>query len=165
MYSECKEYLIKKLEAAGIMSSIFTDRKNLEATYESHVGAILFGEDTLTRNGSKTRYKENGNDRKREKVFDRTISYDVIIGDYKEETVQEIFENFVTGLDKGILINGMYVSIDIGEIDWVEQGDSLLKSKLAVQMKVLFTGGIYKQYELGNIQDINVTVEKEANNG
>lgn len=44
------------------------------------------------------------------------------------------------------------------EADWVEEGDSVLKAKIAVQFDVTFEGGIYadstkKAVEIGNIQN------------
>ena len=48
--------------------------------------------------------------------------------------------------------------IVVGEADWVEEGDSVLKAKIAVQFDVTFEGGIYadftkKAVEIGNIQN------------
>ena len=73
MYAESKQYLIQKLKEAGLKSNPYTSEKALEKSQESHIGAVLFEDESFLRNGSKTLYKDQeGAQKKRRKVFDRT---------------------------------------------------------------------------------------------
>ena len=76
LYKESKEYLLDKLKAAGLKSKPYTTQKALEKSQESHIGAVLFESETLLRNGSKTRYRDQeGAQKKRRKVFDRALAF------------------------------------------------------------------------------------------
>ena len=89
LYKQSKEYLLEKLKAAGLKSKPYTTQKGLEKSQESHIGAVLFESETLLRNGSKTRYRDQeGAQKKRRKVFDRALTFTVIIGDYTDEAVE-----------------------------------------------------------------------------
>ena len=82
----------------------------------------------------------------------------MIIADASEDKCEEIFEKFLRLIGKGMEDNGNWVNIVVGEADWVEEGDSVLKAKIAVQFDVTFEGGIYadftkKAVEIGNIQN------------
>ena len=92
LYKQSKEYLLEKLKEAGLKSKPYTTQKGLEKSQESHIGAVLFESETLLRNGSKTRYRDQeGAQKKRRKVFDRALICTVIIGDYFDESVQSMF--------------------------------------------------------------------------
>ena len=54
LYGESKKYLLEKLVAAGLKSKPYTTEKALEKSQESHVGAVLFDEETILPNASKT---------------------------------------------------------------------------------------------------------------
>lgn len=145
MIGQCKEYLIQKLKDAGIKSKVYTSIKKLEQSNESHIGAVLFEGDGFTRSGSKTIYVDQGSDkRKRVKIFDRKTSFVVVIGEYEESKCESIFEKFIGLLDRGILIDGNFTAIEIDDADWVDENDSVLKAKIAVQVKITFEGGLYK---------------------
>lgn len=104
LYKESKEYLLDKLKAAGLKSKPYTTQKALEKSQESHIGAVLFESETLLRNGSKTRYRDQeGAQKKRRKVFDRALAFTVIIGDYTDEAVESMFGAFLSSLDPGHL--------------------------------------------------------------
>lgn len=156
MYAECKQYLIGKLKATGIRTNPYTSHKALESCQESHVGAVLFAGEDLLRNGSKTIYKDNGATRKRRKIFDRDITMSVIIGDYSDDRVEQIFERFVQLLDKGIEVDGNYVPIEPVAADWVDRDDSILRARVAVQIKVIFHGGIYRDTDFAKLTGIEV---------
>jgi len=161
MFSECKSYLVDHLKAAGIKTIPYTSMVALSKSMESHIGAVLFEKETLLRNGSKTQYVEDGARKKRRKVFDRKLSFTVIIGEYTEEAVETIYEKFVSGLDTGLYVNGNYISIEVEEADWVDKDDSTLKSKLAVQVMVTFDGGIYRDTDFIKLKELEVvSVEK-----
>ena len=107
LYKQSKEYLLEKLKEAGLKSKPYTTQKGLEKSQESHIGAVLFESETLLRNGSKTRYRDQeGAQKKRRKVFDRALTFTVIIGDYTDEAVQSMFGAFLSSLNRGIYVNG-----------------------------------------------------------
>ena len=161
MYNECKTYLIEHLKAAGIKTNICTTMSKLTKCMESHVGAVIFEEENLNRNGSKTHFIEEGARKKRRKVFDRSLSFTVVIGEYTDEAVEEIYETFLSGLDTGIYINGNYVPIEADRAEWVDKDDSILKANLAVQVKITFGGGIYKDTDFAKLSEVMVeSVEK-----
>ena len=112
LYEQSKKYLLEKLKAAGLKSKPYTTQKGLEKSQESHIGAVLFESEALLRNGSKTRYRDQeGAQKKRRKVFDRALTFTVIIGDYTDEAVESMFGAFLSKLDRGIYVNGDYVPI------------------------------------------------------
>ena len=162
LYKESKEYLLDKLKAAGLKSKPYTTQKALEKSQESHIGAVLFESETLLRNGSKTRYRDQeGAQKKRRKVFDRALTFTVIIGDYTDEAVESMFGAFLSKLDRGIYVNGDYVPIEVEGADWVDKDDSLLKAQVAVQVMITFNGGVYRDTGFAPLTDVRVTsVEK-----
>lgn len=157
MFMECKEYLISKLKEAGIKTQPYTSLKKLRTTQESHIGAVLFDEETFTRNGSKTLYKdERGDRKKRRKIFDRNLTFDIVIGEYTQDKAEELFESFLLSLDKGLMIKGNYVPIEPETAEWVDEDDSILKAKVAVQLKIRFEGGIYRDTGFAKVNDVQV---------
>ncbi len=164
MIGQCKEYLIQKLKDAGIKSTVYTSLKKLEKSSESHIGAVMFEADKFTRSGSKTIYVDQGGDkRKRVKVLERKTSFIVVIGEYSEDKCETIFEEFVGLLDRGILIDGNYTPLELEDADWVDQNDSVLKAKIAVQLKVTFEGGVYKDSLFATMSEVEQTLEEEGN--
>ncbi len=157
MYAECKQYLLAKLKAAGLKSNPYTSQTALDKSMESHVGAVLFETEGILRNGSKTYYKdEEGAQKKRRKVFDRKLLFNVIIGDYSDEAAETLFEAFLGSLDKGIDINGNYVPITVEDAAWVDKDDTMLKSKVAVQINISFDGGLYKDTDFAKVSVFEV---------
>lgn len=141
------EVLIDMLDAIGKGISIM----ELAWTVgnEVHVGAVLRNGETFARSGSKKTYIDQEGQRKRRvKLWDRSTSLHVVIADTSEEKVEEILENFLQNLKKGIDVDGNWVNIVVGEADWVEEGDSILKAKVAVQFDITFEGGIYQDRDI-----------------
>lgn len=135
-----RNYLIETLKSSGIKSQVYTNMKKLKAGNEVHVGAVLRNGETFARSGSKKTYIDQEGQRKRRvKLWDRSTS---------EEKVEEILENFLRNLKKGIDVDGNWVNIVVGEADWVEEGDSILKAKVAVQFDITFEGGIYQDRDI-----------------
>lgn len=166
MIGQCKEYLIQKLKDAGIKSKVHTSMKTLEKSNESHIGAVLFEGDNFTRSGSKTVYIDQGGDkRKRVKIFNRKTSFTVVIGEYEENKCESIFEGFVALLDRGIVVDGNFTAIEVEDADWVDENDSVLKAKIAVQVKIAFDGGLYKDTAFGTMSELEQTLEKERDDG
>lgn len=163
LYTDCKNYLLRQMPLAGLKSKPFTSQKALEKSQESHVGAVLFESETHLKNGSKTYYKdEEGAQKKRRKIFDRTIAFTVLFGDYTDEGAETMVEAFLENLDSGIYVDGNFVPIEVDGADWVDADDSILKAKVAVQMKVRFLGGVYRDTGFVKATDVEiVSVEKE----
>ena len=152
-----REYLIQKLKDAGIKSTVHTSMKKLSISQESHVGAVLFEGDKFDRSGSKTIYRDQGGvKRKRSKAFDRNTVFNVTIGEYDQAKCEAIFEKFMGSLEKGILVDGNFIPIEVEEADWVDKEDSILKAKVAVQIKVRFDGGIYTDTDFAKVNEYKV---------
>lgn len=166
MFSTCRAYLIDRLKTAGIKTQPFTAMKQLKTSSEKHLGAVLTDGETFSRSGSKTIYRDIAGDKhKRRKVFDRKLTFSVIIGEYDQDKCEEIFVTFLASLDTGIYVDGNYVSIEVEDADWVEEEDSILKAKVAVQMKVHFSGGIYRDTDSAKVKQTEITLGKESGNG
>lgn len=152
-----REYLIDTLKRSGIKSQVYTNMKKLKQGNEVHVGAVLRNGETFTRSGSKKTFLDQEGQRKRRvKLWDRSTSLRVVIADTSEEKVETILDTFLRNLKKGIDVDGNWVNIVVGEADWVEEGDSILKAKIAVQFDITFEGGIYedrdmKPMEIGSV--------------
>jgi len=162
LYTDSKQYLLGKLKGAGLKTKPYTTQKALEKSQESHIGAVLFESEANLRNGSKTYYQDKeGARKKRRKVFDRTLAFTVIIGDYTDEAAESMFEAFLGSLDPGIYVDGNYVPIEVEGADWIDSDDSILRAKVAVQVKVNFLGGVYKDTGFAKVSGLEVeSVEK-----
>ena len=168
MFYECRKYLIDKLKESGIHMEPITSSKKLNIYQDSHVGAVLFHEENLSRNGSKKLYEDQaGATRKRRKVFDRDLSFDVVIGEYDPQKVETIYQEFLRSLEKGLYVDGNYIAVEPSDAEWAEGEDSILKAKIAVQLKVTFSGGIYNEVDYINIsgKQLELVVEKEITHG
>lgn len=164
LYGESKQYLIDKLKEAGLKSKPYTTLKSLEKSQESHVGAVLFDSETILRNGSKTHYKkQEGAQRKRRKVFDRALAFTVTIGGYTDDEVETMFEQFLESLERGIYVDGNFVPLEVEGADWVDKDDSILKAQVAVQVKITFNGGIYRDTDFAKVSEL--VVESITKNG
>ncbi|MDR9503407.1 SON protein [Brevibacillus agri] len=167
MIGACRDYLIQKLQQAGIKSTVHTTMKKLKNSQESHIGAVLFEGDSFEREFGKRIFTDESGKRKRRKQFSRETSFVVVIGEYEQEACERIFESFMLSLDRGIYIDGNFTAIEPGEADWVDDEDSLLKSKIAVQLKVKFVGGLYRDSDFAKVSELvaDVKLEKEEAHG
>ena len=144
-----RDFLVQKLKNAGIHGTIHGSMKSLKNCNEVHVGAVLRTGEGFKRSGSKKRYTDQQGQRKqRNKLFERTTKLHVIIGDADEAKVEEMLTEFLKDISKGLEVDGNWVDIEIGEADWVEKDDSILKSKIAVEFDVTLRGGIYIDTEV-----------------
>ena len=144
-----RDFLVQTLKEAGIHGKIHESMKSLKNCNESHVGAVLRTGEGFTRSGSKRKFTDQKGQRKqRNKLFVRTTSLHVVIADTSEEKVEEILTKFLKRIAKGLEVDGNWVDIEIGEADWVEGDDSILKSKIAVEFDVTLTGGIYTDTDI-----------------
>lgn len=164
LYAESKAYLIAKLKEAGLKSKPYTTIKGLEKSQESHVGAVIFEKETLSRNGSKKLYKDKeGAQKKRRKIFDRNLTFTVTIGDYTDDAVETMFEKLLTSLDRGIWVNGDFVPVEVDGADWVDKDDSILKAQVAVQVAITFQGGLYRDTDFGPLTHIEIEAIEKVN--
>lgn len=89
LYTQAKAYLVGKLKEAGLKTKPYTTMKSLSRSMESHVGAVLPGTEMIARNGSKTIYQDQeGAQHKRRKLFDRNVTFQVVLGDYTDDKVE-----------------------------------------------------------------------------
>ncbi len=167
MFAECQQFLISALKTAGIRTPAITTMKRLRLCTDSHIGAVLFDQETLGRSGSKRIFKnERGEQQKRRKVFDRSLSFDVIIGEYTAAKAEGIYERFLETVERGLYVDGNFVAVELEGADWVEKEDSILKAQVAVQVKVRFDGGVYR--DTGFIdggKEVGIIVEKTRGKG
>lgn len=153
-----RDYIIQTLKDSGIRSQVYTTMKKLRQGNESHVGAVLQSSDTFNRSGSKKTFTDQeGQQKRRVKLWSRSTVLRVVIADTSEEKVEEILEKFLRRLKKGIPVDGNWVNIVVGDVDWVDEEDSILKAKVAVQFDITFEGGIYedremKEMEIGSVR-------------
>ena len=142
---EERDYLVGVLKKAGIRSTVHDSLKSLKNCNETHVGAVLRVKETFARSGSKKIYGEEGQRKQRKKLH-------VVIADSNEEKVDAILTNFMKNIGKGVPVDRNWVEINVGDVDWIEEGDSILKSKIAVEFDVTLTGGIYEDTDLKKVE-------------
>lgn len=139
--------------------------KRLQLCQESHVGAVIFAEESLKHDGSKRRFQDELQKKhKRRKVFHRSISFHVIIGDYSVEEVEATYEKFIANIPNGIYVEGNFVAIDPESADWLTNEDSILRSKMAVELTIRFDGGVYKDTDFAKLKNYavdDVVIDKE----
>ena len=138
---------------------------------KSSIVAVIFERETNVRNGSKKRFTDQqGAQHKRRKILDRDITFSVIIGEYTDDAAETIFERFLSVLDAGLYVDGNFVSIDFEGSEWVDEEDSILKAKVAVQTVITFHGGLYRDTDFAPLRHIEVreiekNTRKEPANG
>ncbi|PHS34902.1 MAG: SON protein [Alkaliphilus sp.] len=160
MIGLCMEYLKEKLVQAGIKGMIRTTEKEVNLCRDSHIGAVLFEKEKFERADSKKVYYEGIAKKKRTKTFDRQAYYSVTIGEYSISKCEEIFLKFMESLDRGLLdLRGNYIYIEVEGAAWVDEKDSILRSKMAVQILISFRGGIYRDVTYKKLQDVSVEEE------
>lgn len=110
-----KNYLIETLKSSGIKSQVYTEMKKLKQGNEPHVGAVLRNGETLSRSGSKRKFVDQEGQRKRRvKLWDRSTSLHVVIADTSEEKVEKILVKTAT--------LGMNTAFLASPITWVIVG-------------------------------------------
>ena len=163
MINECRQYLKDKLKDAGIKTKILTTMKELKITQENHLGAVLFESDDFEKSIKKRQFiNANGDKQKRTQKLLRKTQFTVTIGEYSTEKCEGIFDKFMESLDSGIYIDDNYVELNPLKADWVEDKDSIIKSKIAVQILIEFVGGVYKDTGFKPISDIGVVADPEV---
>lgn len=166
MYIQCRDALMECLKECGATTNMHTSRKKLRASNESRVFAVLFEDDRLAKNKSKRIYMDADGKHKRRKRNDRDLTFSVVIGEYNIEKAQEIYDMFLENIPDGINVNGNYVDIEPVEADWMDEEDTIIRAKCAVQVKVVCRGGVYRDTGFANADNIEITVDKkEAQDG
>lgn len=161
MFTECQDELIRTLKAAGCEKDPFTSKKRLELSGESRISAVLCESDSVERTSGKRFYTSADRSRlKRVKLYERAITYTVVIGDYDQTGAERTYERFLSGLATGIYVDGNYVSIEPSEAQWMGEKDHILHAMVAVQLQVTCHGGLYRDSSMGKIVDVNEEVEK-----
>ncbi|WP_113673492.1 SON protein [Vallitalea guaymasensis] len=146
MISLYKTYLTNLLKESGC-KRIYSTIKEMETSQAPNMGGILFQTEELKRVNTKKTFEEDGTRKIRLKKYERITSISIIIGETNYEKCENIYEQFLMNLDNSINDGkGNSIKIDIGDSDWVEDKDSILRAKIAVQIDVTFESGIYKDY-------------------
>lgn len=162
MYTQCQAELVRVLKEAGCGREPYTSRKKLVSTSESRVSAVLCEDETVERDRQRKVYTgEDGARLKRSRLYKREITFLVIIGDYTNEKLEEVYEKFLEGLPRGIYVDGNYTSIEPTDTDWVGEKDHILYSKVSVQVKITCSGGMYRDTGMARIRDMEMEVRKE----
>ena len=108
-----RDFIVEKLQEAGVHGKIHDSLKSLKNCNEVHVGAVLRSGERVSRSKSK-------------KIYD-----------------------------------GNWVEMEIGEVDWVQGEDTILKSKMAVEFDMTLTGGVYVDVPMKEISaNYDYTVKK-----
>lgn len=141
-----KEYLVDILRKSGITGTIYESLKQMSEDDGTFYAGILRGSDKPARAKSKRTYENGTVTMSRLKLYDMETVYTVVIAEYDEEHLEVHVENFLKNLGKGYDDGkGNWVGVEAGEVDWVDEKDSILKAKLAVEIPVTFTYGLYKE--------------------
>ena len=134
-----RNYLIEKLKEAGIKSTIHTSMKKLKLSGETHLGAVLHNGDRFERVRSKKTFTDDtGEKMARITYLLRESSFNIVISDADDLKCETILNRFLKAVGVGLEIDGNWVDIELGEAEWVEKDDSVLKANIAVQMEVTF---------------------------
>lgn len=162
MFIECQDEMVRALKAAGCEREPFLSLKNMQLSAESRVSAVLCEEELVERDSGKKVYTAAGGARlKRSRLYSRNITYTVVIGDYEQARAEQIYERFLEKLAAGIYVDGNYVSIEPSEAQWMGEKDHILHAKVAVQLKVVCSGGLYRDSDMGRLKEVEVQVGKE----
>lgn len=150
-----RNYLIEKLKAAGIKSQVYTSMKKLKLSSETHLAAVLHNRDVFERTNSKKRYiDQEGDERCRHTYLTKETSFNVVISDSDEEKCESLLNSFLMMLDKGLGVDENWVDIELGEAEWIEKDDSILKAKISVELEVKFKG--IRMYQDTKIQKVGI---------
>lgn len=160
MMAACVKHLEEKIIEAmgkdfmGEKVQIFHTLKELKDCVDTRCAAILPRADTLTFSGRPCRNLETRQDDL--KIYDRTLVVDVVLGDETKLMLDPAFETFVASLGQTIRHNGHGITLSFEEAEWVEKKDSVLNAEIAVELPVIFKGGVYRPQSFRRISDIYI---------
>lgn len=141
-----KQYLTDNLRNSGMRGTIHASLKSMKHDGGNHYAGILRCTDTPDRAKSIKNFKDQeGSMSIRRKYYEVTTVYNVVIAEQNEEKLEGIVEEFLVNLGKGFDDgSGNFVTVEPGEVDWVDEEDSVLKGKLAVEIPITMKYGIYR---------------------
>lgn len=139
-------YLTDILRKSGMKGQIHTSLKSMKHEGGVYYAGILRCTDAPVRAKSRKTFRDQEDSMAiRRKHYDVTTVYNVVIAEQNEERLEQILEEFLVNLDKGFDDGaGNWVGLRVGEVDWVDEEDCVLKSKIAVEIPITFTYGIYR---------------------
>ena len=157
-----KEYLTGCLQAAGEKGRIYDSMKDLKHAQGVHYAAILRTKDEIER-AKRTRYHTDGGvEMIRKKRIQMETTYNVVIASQDEDTAAGILNGFLLALGKGFDDgDSNWVDVEAPLTDWVDEEDSVLKAKVAVQVQVIFRYGLYTEEAAGSIPESEVVAVKK----
>lgn len=139
-------FLTNVLKQSGMKGPIYTSLKSMKHDNGTYYAGILRCTDTPVRAKSKKKFLDQEDSMSvRRKHYDVSTVYSVVIADQNEEKLEKIVEEFLVNLGKGFDDGkSNWVGVEAGVVDWVDEEDCVLKSKIAVEIPVTCTYGIYK---------------------
>lgn len=157
MITVYKNYLEQKLRNAGMVGKIYFTLKELKQYSGVEIGAVIPGQEEFTRETSKGYVTVGGVRTLRKKVYKRITNIVVVISGKDDGVTDDIMCSFLASLDIGIDDGkGNWSEIECQKGDWVDELDSILRNKVAVQLLVKFTGGIYIDKPIVPIKTIEI---------
>lgn len=162
-----KEYLTNALKNGGINGRIYESLKELKMSHGNRYGGILRVSDKPTRSAHKKKFKDqSGVAKLRRCLYGCITTYNVIIAESTEEEAEKILYGFLSNLDRGYYDDdGNWVKVTPVATDWVDEDDSVMKAKVAIQVEVIFEYGIYRDEETGKMPEIEIPVGEEDIDG
>lgn len=121
----------------------------------------MFENDALKKSENKRIYTDADGKHKRRQKFERNITLSIVIGEYTINKVQEIYNKFLQNIPLGIYVDGNYVSIEPTAADWMDNEDTIIRAKCAVQITVVCRGGVYKDTDFAKADNVALTVNRK----
>lgn len=159
MYTECQQYLMDAVLAAGSRQP-YTSMKKLKMATDSRVSAVLCESDIVEKDKQKRIYLDQFDRHRRTKKYRREITFTVVLGDYSQEEAESAYDKLLGVLEDGIYVDGNWVEIEPSRAEWVFADDSILRAKCAVQLAVKFIGGVYVDTDFAKINCVSINAEK-----
>lgn len=162
MILHCREYLLSLLQQLELRGRIYTSMKELESSNAIEYGAVIFNSEELQRSTERRRFQFEQKSVRRFKIFDRKINFIISFGSASETHTEEMYETFLRLLAQGITDKeNNYIPIEVEKIEWLDEKDSILRSKLLVQMQLSFHAGLYKDKEIIRVKDVDLSPFEE----
>lgn len=156
-----KRFLEEALQNGGLKGRIYGSLHELKRAQGTHYGGILRVSDKPTRSVRKKKYTDQtGTAKLRRRLYDVITTYNVVIADSTEEGAENVLEGFLASLAKGYYDEQEnWLKVTPVATDWVDEDDSAIKTKVAVQVEVTFEYGIYREDGMDQMLPDAVQVE------
>ncbi|MCC5911324.1 MAG: hypothetical protein JJT76_12885 [Clostridiaceae bacterium] len=166
MNQSCKEHLQAVLEECGIKkSNIFLSEEGLKRHNAPPYAAVLTGEATFQRDGSKVaKAKEDGFSVTRIRLYRKELPIRVLIAAKNQEALDEVLQVFFQKLGRRIFDkdnNAILIGVTDGD---QEDQESKLNRKTEKELMVNFSGGVYQDKKAPLISIGIGDVEMEGRN-